>query len=346
MLKYRINKVSAIVPNFSGRYLADICGRILDTFTGDDVDTSGDYVNLLGSSWEKPSVDFIVAMTFKPIDKYLLDYVTVDYIDPALDRVPENMYWVFPEEGVECPHFPGFYFIPSFTNYLISREGVIISRFNGEIKEIHLSGSGYYSVRMTRDDGVGQTQLVHRLLASTFLSPPPNADEMEVNHIDLDRTNNDLTNLEWVTKLQNMQHAMLMRNRFIDPTIRMMDIYTEEVRVFPNMATIAKEFNVSNSHIWQAVKMGRDIALFKDRYVLMDGRREFPDDLSKLKSADRNNGKPKRVRVNHVQEGRSEEFNSVMDVLRKYKNVTKKQVYTILKDGSERVVGGMQFSYI
>ena len=63
---------------------------------------------------------------------------------------------------------------------------------------------GYRKVHLTRD-GVGRGYLVHRLIAETFL---PNPEEKEqVNHIDGDKTNNALDNLEWSTRDENMRHA-------------------------------------------------------------------------------------------------------------------------------------------
>lgn len=49
-------------------------------------------------------------------------------------------------------------------------------------------------------------QLVHRVVAETFLPNPDN--KPEVNHIDGDRENNKLYNLEWVTGCENVEHAM------------------------------------------------------------------------------------------------------------------------------------------
>lgn len=47
---------------------------------------------------------------------------------------------------------------------------------------------------------------VHRLVALAFLGAPP-GDKVQVNHIDGDKQNNAVTNLEWVTGAENIQHS-------------------------------------------------------------------------------------------------------------------------------------------
>lgn len=63
---------------------------------------------------------------------------------------------------------------------------------------------GYRQVALSKD-GKPATRLVHQLVAEAFIAPcPPN---MEVNHINGDKTDNRVGNLEYVTRSGNTSHA-------------------------------------------------------------------------------------------------------------------------------------------
>lgn len=95
----------------------------------------------------------------------------------------------------------------------------IISKFikhNGEVLEIFSSGD-VYNVSKRRmlkqyrqSDGYrsvyvnGKNCYVHRLIAFAFLGY---SDKETVNHIDGDKTNNNIDNIEYATKSKNMLHA-------------------------------------------------------------------------------------------------------------------------------------------
>lgn len=64
---------------------------------------------------------------------------------------------------------------------------------------------GYERVVLYNDNGYNNKS-VHRLVLETF-KPHVNMIDLQVNHIDGDKLNNHLTNLEWVTGLGNISHA-------------------------------------------------------------------------------------------------------------------------------------------
>lgn len=74
----------------------------------------------------------------------------------------------------------------------------------GRILKFHISCGGYYSLRLTGHDH-HKCYFLHRLMAMTFI-PNPNGYKV-VNHIDCNKLNNAISNLEWCTTAQNNQHS-------------------------------------------------------------------------------------------------------------------------------------------
>jgi len=72
------------------------------------------------------------------------------------------------------------------------------------VLEPELQRDGYYHVNLSKENQV-KTYLVHRLVALAFIPNP--SDKPQVNHIDGNKLNNLVENLEWVTQSENMQHA-------------------------------------------------------------------------------------------------------------------------------------------
>lgn len=94
--------------------------------------------------------------------------------------------------------------INGFPNYSIHRDGTITNTKTNTTKQHWLGANGYFHVDLYHENKSSKVA-VHRLLALHFIPNPEN--KRTVNHIDGNKTNNDLSNLEWATDSQNIQHA-------------------------------------------------------------------------------------------------------------------------------------------
>lgn len=84
-------------------------------------------------------------------------------------------------------------------NYKISNYARIRNN-KGRISNGHNHASGYKWISI-----YPKQYLIHRLVALVFLQNPNN--KPQVNHIDGNKHNNNLSNLEWCTNQENSQHA-------------------------------------------------------------------------------------------------------------------------------------------
>lgn len=75
----------------------------------------------------------------------------------------------------------------------------------GRIKGQSDNGEGYLIVSLYKD-GVGRLFYAHRLIATAFISDPPD-ENSTVNHKDGNKYNNYWRNLEWMTMADNHKHA-------------------------------------------------------------------------------------------------------------------------------------------
>lgn len=91
--------------------------------------------------------------------------------------------------------------------YKVSNYGNVWSDKSNKTLRPAKGGSGYLFVGFSKRGSTSVKQYdIHRLVAKAFLKQD-DPDKSEVNHIDGDKLNNNLTNLEWVTRSENRKHA-------------------------------------------------------------------------------------------------------------------------------------------
>jgi hypothetical protein len=101
--------------------------------------------------------------------------------------------------------------VPGFDGCEASNEGRIRHIKKSGRARILVSSPGAYGyvyVQPFRDEK-RLRRGVHQLVAAAFIGPCPEG--MEVNHIDLDKSNNRPSNLEYLTHLDNIRHARATR---------------------------------------------------------------------------------------------------------------------------------------
>lgn len=97
-------------------------------------------------------------------------------------------------------------FIPihNYPIYELSMDGTVRNSITGKILKPNLHHQGYYNIWL-RNGRCKKVVLIHRLIAEHFI---PNPDGKPfINHIDGNKTNNTISNLEWCTSSENAIHA-------------------------------------------------------------------------------------------------------------------------------------------
>lgn len=93
--------------------------------------------------------------------------------------------------------------INGFEKYQISNFGRV-KGVKGQIMKGRKSGAGYLVVALRATEG-SKNRYIHRVVAEHFIPNPNNL--TDVNHIDEDKENNHISNLEWLSHLDNCRHG-------------------------------------------------------------------------------------------------------------------------------------------
>lgn len=192
-----------------------------------------------------------------------------------------------------------FKIITDYENYVVSNTGDVIrleyrdkKGANRPFKLLkpNINEDGYASTTL-RNDGGKKAFRIHRLVAREFIPNPENKET--VNHIDGNKLNNRVENLEWNTREENMQHAYktgLKKSNNIMTTSSKMKMCkpvkitvkeTGDILYFLSARECSRHFGYSDRWCDKSIsEMNGNTRLYTFEYVTLDDVKNNTDKVS------------------------------------------------------------------
>lgn len=129
--------------------------------------------------------------------------------------------------------------------YKVSSEGTVCSFQNGKIRILKPRNSGGYLQVTLCKDGEVKSFLVHRLVALAYIENPEN--KPQINHVDGDKKNNSVENLEWTTAGENIRHSVstgLQTNTHHNKITLQFSLDGEFIKEYPSAEAACRELGL------------------------------------------------------------------------------------------------------
>lgn len=141
--------------------------------------------------------------------------------------------------------------------YQVSNFGRVKSSYTNRFLKGRKSPQGYLLVNLCKNN-IASGKTIHRLVAQAFI--PNSENKPQVNHIDEDKTNNMVSNLEWMTSKENLNHGT--RNERAGKAISKSNsipiiatnIKTGESREFYGINECARQLGLHHQSIYKCLK--------------------------------------------------------------------------------------------
>ena len=203
------------------------------------------------------------------------------------------------EEWKELPDAKG-YFISNLGRAKITRSK---KHPNGCIKgygEFYKDKDGYSRLSYRNNNGKCCGIAIHRLVAKMFIPKP--IDKDVVNHVDNDRLNNRIDNLEWVTPKENVYHSYQFGKRkkyLIVPRLSTLTPFQisqiQFLRQYYSLKKISELFNVNyttmkniSMRLKKLTKDNQQPSIYDDDYHMNEGSTTIPNGSTSQANGDGN----------------------------------------------------------
>lgn len=175
------------------------------------------------------------------------------------NTVTKTEFILFTEEELKSEIWKPCIYKSSNANIEISNLGRI-RRTDGKNVKLSITHDGYISTNL------GYGTRLHRLVALAFIPNPENKET--VNHIDGNKANNRVSNLEWATRTENMNHAVLNDQWTNKRNICFYDIQTKEKHYFKSVERAARFLDIDSLLLISKIKYSK-LNPILGRYIAM-----------------------------------------------------------------------------
>tara|TARA_Y100000361_G_scaffold133204_1_gene131265 strand:- start:203 stop:970 length:768 start_codon:yes stop_codon:yes gene_type:complete len=153
----------------------------------------------------------------------------------------------------------------NYPSYYVNKKGQILKTFvwrdgvpDFKLISTFKNGLGYICFSFVDESNINEEGkskdrrvYLHRVLAAMFVPNPENKNF--VNHKDLDRSNNDISNLEWVTHKENLKHAREKghhrKSKLTASNIREIKRKNKNKKVCEHINEKATKFGISRGYV-------------------------------------------------------------------------------------------------
>lgn len=193
---------------------------------------------------------------------------------------------------IKVQGYEDFYYHPSNSEIAVNKLGHVLIVNEGKIFYPHLHKQKnrlYISITIGKKIF---SLIVSRLIARVFVGRPSRHldkqfKDLEVNHVNGDKLNNDTNNLEWVTGKENNYHAHYSKLHPRDTEVIAVNLLTGELNIFHSAKSCADINNIHRATLFKHLNSNNAGNVRKGNFVFLYSKSlntfKFPKDIKNLK---------------------------------------------------------------